>query len=363
MDFEVNRNDLQQVRAHHGAVGELGAGRARVHIDAFALSSNNISYAVFGDVFGYWNFFPAAPDEPSTDVAWGRIPVWGFGNVIETTSPDVVVGDRLFGYYPMSSEVTLSPGEADPRHVFDVAPHRAAMAGAYSQYLRTAADPVYRPDREPQHMLLYPLFFTSFLADDLLADNGGFGATSIVLSSASSKTAIAMAFLAHRRDTHVIGLTSAANIDFVSGLDVYDQVLDYDTVDQIEADKSVYVDIAGNRDVTDAVHRRLTGTLTYSMRVGGTHWNHHSKALGAPPGPNPELFFAPTQIAKRNVDWGADVLEARLHDAWDPFVSWADSWIDLRHASGMTAVTDVYRELLAGRPDPRIGHICTLSDD
>ena len=51
----------------------------------------------------------------------------------------------------------------------------------------------------------------------------------------------------------------------------------------------------------------------------------------------------------------------RVGEAWDRYLAWVDGWIDLQHASGAEAVTAVYAELLAGRVDPRVGHICTLT--
>ena len=57
--------------------------------------------------------------------------------------------------------------------------------------------------------LLRPLFITSWLIDDFLADNDFFGARVMLLSSASSKTAYGTAFqLAQREGIEVVGLTS-----------------------------------------------------------------------------------------------------------------------------------------------------------
>jgi hypothetical protein len=359
MDIEVARDNLTQVQVHAEGRGALGPGDARVRVDGFALSSNNISYAVFGDALKYWDFFPASPSET---VTWGRIPVWGFGEVVESRSDDAAVGERLYGYYPMSSELVLTPGRSDERGWTDVAPHRAAMAGAYSRYVRCAMDPLYRVDRERHQMLLFPLFYTSFVIDDFLIDNEGFGAGQIVVSSASSKTSIGVAFLAHGRETRVVGLTSAGNASFVEGLGVYDEVVTYDDVERIEQVTSVYVDVAGNSDVVHAVHQHLDGVLTHSMTVGGTHWDHRSEmAAGHLPGPRPEFFFAPTQISKRTQEWGRDGLDVRIGGAWDRYATWADGWIDFRHAAGPSEVIDVYRELLVGRADPRAGFICTLA--
>jgi len=47
---------------------ELQPGQARLHIDHFALTANNITYAAFGEAMGYWQFFPASS-------GWGCIPV------------------------------------------------------------------------------------------------------------------------------------------------------------------------------------------------------------------------------------------------------------------------------------------------
>ena len=85
--------------------------------------------------------------------------------------------------------------------------------------MRCSADPGYDAAREAEQALLRPLFMTSFLIDDFLADTGFFGARRVMLSSASSKTAYGTAFcLSLRRGSpnavKVIGLTSAGNLAF-----------------------------------------------------------------------------------------------------------------------------------------------------
>lgn len=359
MDIEVDRSDLHHVRVVDEPPAPLADGDARLRIDGFALSSNNITYAVFGDAMQYWQFFPAATGADET--AWGRVPVWGFAEVEESRCDDVVVGERLYGYFPMSSHLTVTPGKVDERGFRDNAPHRAPMAGAYNTYRRTAGDPAHRPGREPHQMLLFPLFFTAFLIDDFLADNGMFGADQVLLTSASSKTAIGTAFLLHARGApRVVGLTSSANVAFVEGLGVYDEVRTYDAVTDIAAAPSALVDVAGNADVVHAVHRHLGEQLGHSMIVGGTHWDHQAQAGGDPPGPERRLFFAPAQISKRTQEWGQPGLDERIGEAWDRFATWCDGWIRFHDASGAGAVEAAYRELLEGRSAPDAGHICHL---
>lgn len=356
MIIEVERKELSEVQVHDRPSPALADDRARIRVDRFALTSNNITYAVFGEAMQYWNFFPA--EDPGT---FGVVPVWGFGEVVESTSDACTVGERFYGYFPMASELIVEPGRSDAHGFFDIASHRAPMAGTYNRYVRCATDPVYRSDREVQQMLLYPLFFTSFLIDDLLADNRDFEANQLIVSSASSKTAIGVAYLAHRRDARVVGLTSARNHAFVDGLGVYDQVLDYEHVARVDAEPGAYVDIAGDRDVLHAVHTGSGDLLRYSMTVGATHWDHEPEVHADLPGPAPAFFFAPAQITKRNEDWGPEELARRMAAAWTDYSTWTDGWLEPRSASGATEVVSAYRELLHGSADPRTGFVCSLS--
>ena len=106
-------------------------GQVRVHIEHFALTSNNITYAAFGEAMNYWRFYPTGDD------GWGTIPVWGFATVVESTQPEVRVGERVYGYFPMASEVVLTPVRVQPDSWFDGAPHRAELHPVYNQ-LRAA---------------------------------------------------------------------------------------------------------------------------------------------------------------------------------------------------------------------------------
>lgn len=354
--LEVAKDRLTEVRLGRAAPVPLGADRARLRVDAFGLTTNNVTYAVFGGPMRYWECFPTGDAD-----AWGCVPVWGFAEVIESTSPACAVGERLYGFLPMASELVIEPGRDDERGLTDLAAHRAPMAGAYNRYVRCAADPVYDAGREDQQMLLFPLFFTSFVVDDFFADRADLGTDAIVLSSASSKTAIGIAYLAHRRGRHVVGLTSARNRAFVEDLGVYDDVVEYRDVAGAAAGSAVYVDMAGNVDVRHAVHDAYGHGLAHSMIVGGTHWDHEAAApVEALRGPEPEFFFAPSQIAKRTADWGHAELERRTGEAWAAYSAWTDRWLDVQHVVGPDAVAGAWTALVAATPDPRGGVVGSL---
>ncbi|HSL56943.1 MAG TPA: DUF2855 family protein [Acidimicrobiales bacterium] len=355
MDFEVNRSDLHDTRIVDPPPVELEDGQVRLRVDAFALTANNITYAVAGDMLRYWDVFPA--EDP-----YGRIPVWGYADVVESRHDDLEVGTRWYGYLPMSTELVVEPGRIGDGGFTDTAAHRAGLAGAYNRYVAVPSAPVDDGGPDEDHrMVLYPLFFTSFLIDDAIADSDGFGATQVVISSASSKTALGTAFcLARRGDVEVVGLTSPGNVDFVEGLGVYDRVVAYPDVTSLDVVPSVFVDIAGAAAVRAAVHDHLGDELRHSMTVGSTHWQA-PPPVGDLRGPTPQFFFAPTQISKRTSEWGRDELDRRLDEAWVAYATWTDEWIRFEHGAGPEAVERVYRELLDNRADPTVGFVLTMA--
>lgn len=351
VDFEVRRDDLHETRVVDPPPAACADGEARLVVRRFGFSANNITYAVFGDMMGYWTFFPAAD-------GWGRIPVWGFAEVVEANDTGLEVGDLFYGYLPMSNELVVSPERVTAHGFHDGAPHRAALPPAYNGYTRCATDPVYSAETEALQMLFRPLFMTDFLLDDWLADNDFHGAAPsaggvLVLSSASSKTAFGLAHLLAARSERpeIIGLTSIDKMAFVEGLDVYDRVLGYGDTDGLAADApTVYIDMAGDTRVRRDVHERVSG-LVASVSVGGTHWREVGGA-GDLPGPQPVLFFAPDQIVRRRADWGQGGLESRFGSAWSAFVPVVEGWISVVERNGIDGVEQTYREVLDGEADP-----------
>lgn len=355
VDFSVRRDDWRTGRCTRAELPAAPvAGQVVLRVDRFALTANNVSYALTGDLLGYWKFFPA-------EAGWGRLPVMGFGDVLASAHPEVKPGERVFGFFPMSTHLVVEAGDAGPAHFVDVAAHRADTALAYRQYLRVAADPHYDAAREDALLLLRGLFLTSFLVDDFLADGDGFGAHTVVVSSASSKTAIALAFcLARRKAGAVVGLTSARNRDFVTTLGCYDRVLAYDDVTTLDAQAPcVFVDHSGDGAVVGAVHRHFADNLRHSAIVGATHWSGARPAKNLP-GATPTFFFAPAQLEKRRAEWGQAGFDTRLGDAWRSFLAFADGWLRVVRGNGPGDVERVYHDVLEGRARPDEGHILSM---
>ena len=357
MDLLVARDDLRRFRFDDAPVPEPGPGEVRLRINSFALTANNITYAAFGDIMSYWGFFPAEP-------GWGRIPVWGFATVDASGVEGLVPGERVYGYFPMSTHLIVTPGRLSATGFVDAASHRATLPPVYNRYLRVGAEPA-RPDQagdqEAYESLLRPLFTTSFLIDDWLDDNELFGATQVVITSASSKTALGLAFLVskHRR-CRVVGLTSPGNAAFVEDVGYYDEVVAYDGIDALASDvPTVLVDIAGDGAVLANVHRHFTDHLLHSCRVGATHWEN-LRVDDLLPGPEPAMFFAPDHIVRRHTDWGPGVLEQRAGDALGQFIASARDWLTITEAHGEDAVAAAYLDVLEGRARPDRGYVLSL---
>jgi len=357
-DFIVARNDFKQCKRIETRLPDaatLPSEALLVKIDRFAFTANNITYATLGDMMKYWQLFPA-PE------SFGNIPVWGFGDVIASKHPNVPEGERLFGYFPMATHLVIEAGDVSKRGLRDAAPHRQGVSPVYNAYARVSEDSSFAGRAGDYQALLRPLFMLSFLVDDYLAENALFGAKRLMLSSASSKTAIGLAHLLHARKlASVIALTSASNAEFVGSLGCYDDVVTYDRIETMPASSPVsFVDMAGNADLRARLHRHFGGEMKYSGRVGLTHQDS-ADAEADLPGAKPVWFFAPDQIRKRAKEWGPGGVDKRFAPAFADFAATLDRWLTVVEGRGPEAVQRVYLDTLRGRIPPDQGHMLSLA--
>lgn len=355
--FEVEKTDLHHSRIYPLPETPLQDGEVRLLIDAFALTANNITYAAFGEAMNYWKFFPAE------EAGWGRIPVWGFATVNESLHEDIDPGERFYGYFPMGTELIVRPDDVREGGFLDASAHRNGLPVFYNRYISVAGDPGYRADYENQQMLFRPLFQTAFLIDDQLAEFGFHGAEQVVLSSASSKTAMALAWLLKARDVKTIALTSRRSRAFVKNSGVYDEIILYEDIsDDLPFEASVFVDFAGNPETVAAVHRQLGDTLKASIMVGATNWQ--AGGSGGPravlPGPEPVFFFAPDQGNKRAEELGGKEFNRRITEAMLGFYEPASRWIKPVRGLGDEAIYECYERVLNGEALASEGYILSF---
>lgn len=357
--FEVNKQDLTKTRTVSTTLRaqDLKPGEILLKVDSFAFTTNNITYAGLGDKMSYWDFFPTGDD------AWGVIPVWGFGDVIVSNAEGIAVDERIYGYFPMASHAVMQPARITDNAFRESTPHRLKLPPAYNHYMRVTSDPAFAEDFAALQALLRPLYFTSFLIDDFLAEQQFFGAKTLLISSASAKTAYGLAHEAHKRKTvEVLGLTSAGNRAFVESLNCYDRVVAYDDLGSLPKQPTVYVDFAGSSDLRRAVHEHYRDDLTYSCAVGLSHGDLDPPGGRDLPGAKPIFFFAPDQAIKRSKDWGPGGLEMKLAAAWTDFLPLLQRNLTLHRGNGPATVEAVYRTMLGGKVNPNEGHMLSLWD-
>jgi len=356
-DFAVSRDDLRSSTVLPLPAPEdveLSPGQVLLRVDNFSITANNITYAAMGDAMRYWEFFPAGE-------GLGRIPAWGYSEILRSDVEGMPEGSRLYGYMPMSSYFVVEPTDISDTGFVDGTSHRNGLPAIYNRYGFTTPETGDTPEREPYIALFGPLFATSYLCADWLEDEGLVKADRLILSSASSKTALALAFLLqrdHGDDVDVVALTSARNADFVAGTGLYDEIVAYDDLESLDSSlKTGYLDFGGNAGLRAKVHNHFGDNLVSSTVIGAADWEGLAPDPDAEPlpGPHPGFFFAPDRFAKRNADWGAAEVRRRVGESQNQFIDSSKTWLTLREGVGPDAIESVLSDFLDGKVDPSEG--------
>src|SRR4051812_48804175 len=161
-DFLVRRDDLRITRVDDDA-GEapLKDGQSRLRVERFGFTANNVTYGAFGEAMGYWRFFPA-------EDGWGRVSVWGVGEVTASGAPGVEPGQRFYGYFPMASTVVMRPLPTAAGFE-DAAEHRADLPSTYNRYFEATPEAGFAPEHDAAGAVMRPLFMTAWLIARQLA--------------------------------------------------------------------------------------------------------------------------------------------------------------------------------------------------
>ncbi len=347
----TNLADLTDLTVNEEAMPLLGDGEIRLRVESFSVTANNVTYAVIGNQFGYWNFFPAQE-------GFGVVPMWGHAIVEQSRCDDIKQGERVYGYLPMGTHLDVLPANISASGFSDAAAHRLPMSPIYNQYSRLNADPEHDPMRENQRMLFAPLFKTGFLIEDMFRRNDWFGAQNLVMTSASSKTAMGLASCAKNTSPQIkrIGLTSAGNTAFTKATGLYDQVLTYEDAADLPKAASVSVDFAGSSAILRSVHEALGDALKYSCLVGVTHVGERGGG-DTLPGPAPILFFAPDHAVAAIKESGPKAFGAAVAVQWKSFLDAADGSLTIDIREGVVAAAEAFVATFKGEVDPAMGII------
>lgn len=348
-ELQIERGCLQQVSVNKRQMDSdnLKAGQVLLKVLSFGFSANNITYGLLGEKMGYWGFF-------SNQETTGRLPVWGFAQVITSCCKGVKVGEKVYGYLPMASHVIVEPGKINDFGFSDTAPWRKSISPVYDQYVRCATDPGYQADTEVLQLNFRPLFMTAFVLNQYVQDNQGKQNCQVIITSASSKTALGTAYLLKSRlqsddnTIEVVGLTSPSNLEFVKKLGCYDQVLSYQDVASLPKSLPGWVlDFAGNKATLLTLQSHLADTLAKMLFIGVTDVISQTAATSGHL--NGEVFFAPAQVSLLNARWGQAEFAKRYANAWGGFITKIQSHLSVKTVIGAEEIKALYLQGLEGK--------------
>lgn len=240
-------------------------------------------------------------------------------------------------------------------------------------------------------MLYRPLFWTAYWCEDWFHSSAYRGATAVLISSASSKTAFCLAYLIRKRrssgsDVKVIGLTSNRNVTFTTGLDLYDEVLDYGSLEsavtlQDKGHKWIYVDVAGNDELNDRIRKHfspqknvlagvqlgLTNLSPSAPAAATTHFSTNTSLID-PSKVEPtndlklEQFFMPEWLAVRQKQLTIEQITGMQAQAWKELMKDGKDWVEIKRVYGGPALVDSYKTIAQNGTDAASGLIWSLWD-
>lgn len=349
--FLVEKNQLPHCQFVTTPIPEIGAAEVLLQVERYTFSSNNITYGLMGEKARYWQFFPA--EEP-----FGRIPVWGYARVVASNVEALAVGQRFFGYLPMSNYFKVKVDKVAPHGFFDRSEHRKDLHLVYNFYTRSVEELA----EKDYALVIRPTFSTAFLLYHFLKDHHFFKAKQILLTSASSKTALSLAYLLRINqasdEKKITALTSPRNVDFVKSTAYYDQVLAYPDLEREwpKMDTAI-VDFAGNAPLMENLHQALGAQWRYTARVGFTNWQAERNSVD---GPQNKLFFAPDHGQKRYKEWGAEKTTRLINTEMAAFADSVADWMTLEVLEDQESIQNFYQALLEGTADPAKGYLVQM---
>ena len=372
----------------------------------------------------------------------GLTPVWGFGTVLAVgfQSEHVKPGVRVYGYFAPTRYllVPVLPKDVNRYSFYVDRPYfpegalsckgnfcecsliySSADRRPYNQITICSNDPLYTPTStgEDLTMLYRPLFWTAFWCEDWLDTVFSYQDTDkLLISSASSKTAFCLAYLARkrRRETgagklEIIGLTSRPNQRFTQGLGLYDTVLTYESFLSspsfqgknalTQGQRWIYVDVAGNSDLNQQIKSHFaspyTGHVVLHVELGMTNLAPGSGRSGAPGAPKREPvvdtrwgtipsslqspvvfesvstsklhpaktpFFMPTWLETRRKQMSVREMLSKQAAAWEAVMHEAPDWVPIQRVYGAEKVKEAYEQVVKYGIGPETGLVWSLWD-
>lgn len=353
-ELEIQKDALHNVREINSTVVLGGEPNAAVlEIEHFGFSANNITYALLGDRFGYWGFFPASE-------GYGITPVWGFAKVVASNTNELNVGERVYGYLPMATHLVIHADKITPQGFSDANPSRKSISPVYDHYVRCDADPTYSDDMRAWLLTFRPLYTTSFVLAYVLAERAGDEKTRVWFTSASSKTAYGTAQILREimPNAELCGVTSAKQKAFVEQIDCYHSVYTYDEMsDQTCSDEDWVLDFAGDQARLIEWRSSHQNATPRTLLIGATDVQAQTVRAEGSVG---HVFFAPDEVRRFHKEWGVQTFQQRYIQHFNSFVKHFGAHLTTASHSGSQSIVKQFQHFVDGSVDPSVMHEMTF---
>lgn len=358
-----------------------------------SLTANNKFYLSFGEKAPF-NFFKCYPVDPKAKLVAAKEKefnedgghlsdvyvhpvVWGVAKVTSSKVDTVHVGDEYFAMLPMGESVSFEQAHVDDEDNLVI--HRPTTNPAYNVFQKI--DPtsaVASKEYGDFALACSPGILTGFGLYFNLTRYDFYGADTVVVTSASSKVALALAVYlkkesknaSTKKKVQVIGYTSPGNKDFCEKTGLYDEVLCYDDLLTENDNKCVMVDISGQaqayqRNKSCIVKNLVVGnasdtedkkgafgsftayeTVTLVLTMMGANW------LASWLNPVQELYLIMNDAAALKKEWGLEKYNRTVVEYGLTFCKAASAWITVRNCSTEESIEQAFVDVVRGTIPP-----------
>ncbi|GAA6170181.1 DUF2855 family protein [Sessilibacter corallicola] len=292
--------------------------------------------------------------------------VWGYAQIIESNREGFDKGLGFYGWFPMTRYLVWNPDREVVSTQMRVGSENDSVVKAHTMPALDEAElfDLIDPDL---YVYLRPMLDVAFALGRTLLENGFKGAQQLVITGASSKTALILAFfLKYWRSIggfsnvpKVVGITSHRHRNHIDGLQYYDEIHTYNDISRLLQAPSLVVDLSSGPQILAMLHYHLKSQLVYVYGFGLPHATLESKPTNDafPMGEifNPQDFFQQVMGYDTRARMAFEFKEHCVL-ACEAF----SSWLSPQLIDGAEEVRWVYQQILAGKSDPAVAYLCQV---
>mmetsp|Transcript_73181 Transcript_73181/g.148601 ORF Transcript_73181/g.148601 Transcript_73181/m.148601 type:complete len:535 (+) Transcript_73181:149-1753(+) len=344
---------------------ELEEGKVLLRIDKFGFSHMTLGYLMKGftrTFGGYHSFYPW------TDEAHYRSACWGYATVMESAHPKVAVGTRIYGLVPPSKYTvqrvsgTIAGTKGDPS-ILELEMENVPYNMRRFQEMEIVEGNEDDPVVEDWRIIAKEVYKMAFYMDEqLLVETGMIN--SVIISCASCKTALALAYCLRMREMrYVVGFTSKEHLDFVKSTDLYHDVFCYEDVDKLPTDHTVvYMDFKCDGELRQRITLKMGTNLMYNMVLGPAVFQKRMKDQVFEKRAREVIFNEATWRERRRMV--AEVTKTgrneKLKYSYKSFVERMRQYMKVRRATGVAELTKMYDSVYSNTASPSEVFVCSL---